>query len=160
MVEALLATVIGTDAASRCPSELSEWLTSAACHRRLSIGPAPIAFTVSRLPIVSTSTDCFDRPSRRVRAVSRSSAGLVAQAVSSTTGMMIRRTMTTLPPIAQITATVRIRNGKSTIADKVAEAKKSRSASSSRISPASAPVEPFLWSSRIASSFLNTRSPT
>lgn len=94
-----------------------------------------------------------------VRADSRSSAGLVAQPASSTTGMITTSTSTTLPPIAQITTTVSSRKGTSTSVEMVAEAKKSRSASSSRISPASAPVEPFLRSSRMPMILANTLSP-
>ena len=115
--------------------------------------------TVSRPPIASTSTDCFCSPSPIARADSRSSAGWVSQPIRMTSGTISPGTITTGPPITATMIKVRKMNGTSTTAVSVAEAKKSRSASSSRIIPASAPVEPFFSSRRMASSRSNTASP-
>ena len=142
MVDALLATVIGMEEISRWPSELSEWLISALRQRPLSIGPAPIALTVSRLPMVSTSTDCLSRPSPRLRDDMRSSAGVVTMPDRMTSGIIASGRTTSTPPSMAITAKVTKMKGTSISAVSVTEAKKSRNVSSSRISPVSAPVDP------------------
>ena len=138
------------------------WLcwTSARRHRHDSSLPAPVAFTVSSPPTVSTSTDCFCSPSPIERADRRSSAGCVSHPARITTGMVAAGTNTTLPPMIATTARVRKMKGRSTIAVIVAEVKKSLSASNSRMIPVSEPVDPFFRSSRSASSFWNRVSPT
>lgn len=157
---ALLATVIAIDAVSRWLSELCAWLLSADRHRAPSIPPAPIAFTVSRLPTVSTSTDCLRNPSPRLAADKRSSAGLVIKPATTTTGIIASGGSTNIPPSIAMTASVMMTKGTSMIAVSVADAKKSRSVSSSRIRPVSVPVDPGRRSSRIDSSLANSVSPT
>ena len=159
MVPAEVAKVTPIAATRRWRSELSECCSTAFGQRLVSNGAAPAVFTVSRPPIASTSTDCLSRPSPIARAESRSSAGWVSQPTRITSGTIKAGTSTTEPPIIQTISRVSRMNGTSTTAVSVAEAKKSRSASSSRIMPASAPVEPFFSSSRIASSRSNTDSP-
>jgi hypothetical protein len=136
------------------------WSSIDASQRSVTIGAAPDVFTVSRPPIVSTSTACFNRPCPMAAEESRSSAGWATAAATTTSGIMTSGTNTSGPPIIAMTTRVMTMKGTSTIAVRVAEAKKSRSVSSSRITAARAPVDPRFWSSRRAISLANTLSPT
>lgn len=113
-----------------------------------SMAPALADFTVSRLPMVSTSTACLPSASPRVWADSLCRRGWVTSALPITSGMRTRGTQTSDPPIRAITETVTRMNGTSTSAVIVADAKKSRSASISRTSAASPPVDRRPRSSR------------
>jgi hypothetical protein len=160
MVPAEVAVVIPMLATSLWRSDEALCCSTARAQRFASSRPAPVALTVSSPPTVSTSTDCFWSPSPIDLAASRSIAGWVSRPTPITIGIAAAGTNTTLPPMIATRARVRKMKGRSTIAVIVAEAKKSRSASNSRIRPVSEPVDPFLRSRRRLSSRPNRVSPT